>query len=79
VCACHCLPAQVDLVFYLGSIAAGWQAAIGNVAAGSLFAGLQSLGAVGLNAGVAAAIGGGAAAGTALGTELDTNVRIVNL
>jgi len=64
-----------------GSIAAAWQAAMGNVAAGSMFAGLQSLGAVGLNAGVAAAIGGGAAAGTAIGTEaeVDTNVLIVDL
>ena len=54
---------------------------MGNVAAGSMFAGLQSLGAVGLNAGVAAAIGGGAAAGTAIGTEaeVDTNVLIVDL
>ena len=56
---------------------------MGNVAAGSLFAGLQSLGAVGLNAGVAAAIGGGAAVRTAVGQEtvvqVNPNVRIVDL
>ena len=56
---------------------------MGNVAAGSLFAGLQSLGAVGLNAGVAAAIGGGAAVRTAVGQEtvaqVNPNVRIIDL
>ncbi len=50
------------------SIAAGIQSGIGNVAAGSLFAFFQSLGASGILAstavagGTAAAIGGGAAA-----------------
>ncbi|KAG8822067.1 hypothetical protein FRC17_009661 [Serendipita sp. 399] len=34
-----------------GSLAAAWQSAIGNVAAGSIFAGLQSMGAVGALAG----------------------------
>jgi hypothetical protein len=52
-----------------GSIAAGWQAGIGNVAAGSLFSVLQSAGMGGFGTGiitaVASAIGGalGAAAG----------------
>jgi len=60
-----------------GSVAAGWQATIGNVVAGSAFAGLQSLGAVGLSAGVAAACGVGVAAVTAWLTHSD--VTIINL
>ena len=41
-----------------GSVAAGWQATIGNVAGGSLFAALQSVGAAGgLSWGTTAAVG----------------------
>jgi hypothetical protein len=49
----------------LGTIAAGWQAAIGNVAAGSLFALLQSVGmvhAVTIPVVGVAVVGGGAVA-----------------
>ena len=42
-----------------GSLAAGIQSGIGNVVAGSLFATAQSVGAVGLAQGTAAAIPGG--------------------
>jgi len=46
-----------------GSLAAGWQASIGNVVAGSVFSGLQSVGA-GAGVGLAAkAVGGVAGAG----------------
>jgi len=44
-----------------GSVAAGVQSVIGNVAAGSAFAALQSIGAAGLTCGAKAAIGGVAA------------------
>ena len=58
-----------------GTVAAGWQATIGNVAAGSLFATLQSAGAAGLSWGTTAAVGAtasavGAAAGAAGGAAL---------
>jgi len=42
-----------------GSAAAAWQASIGNVAAASLFAFLQSFGAAGIGAAVPAAAGAG--------------------
>merc|ERR1711962_1598414 len=49
-----------------GTMAAGWQASIGNVAAGSLFSSLQSVGA-GAGVGVAVkAVGGALGAGTYL-------------
>jgi len=50
-----------------GSIAAAWQASIGNVAAGSIFAACQSAGAVGISAATSAAIG---SAGAAVGSGL---------
>ena len=46
-----------------GSMAAAWQASIGNVVAGSLFASFQSIGAVGIGLKGAAAGATGAAAG----------------
>ena len=50
-----------------GSAAAGWQASIGNVAAGSLFATCQSAGAAGMASTTYAAVGSaGAAVGAAL-------------
>jgi len=56
------ITADTYIIFVEGSIAAWWHAAIGNVATGSLFAGLQSLGAVGLSVGVPAAFGAAVAA-----------------
>jgi len=50
-----------------GSIAAAWQATIGNVAAGSFFAACQSAGAAGISATTSAAIG---SAGAAVGSGL---------
>ncbi|KAH7098497.1 hypothetical protein BKA62DRAFT_367528 [Auriculariales sp. MPI-PUGE-AT-0066] len=66
-----------------GSAAAGWQAAIGNVARGSIFAALQSAGAVGgfsLTAALAAGAGTGAGdrllAALAASSEQDLQVNI---
>ena len=57
-----------------GSIAAGVQSAIGNVAAGSIFAGLQSVGAAGMSASTQAAIvGAGATIGALFGKTKDEN------
>ena len=48
-----------------GSIAAGWQASIGNVVAGSMFAACQSAGAAGISAGTAWLFGAGTGAAAA--------------
>jgi len=71
---CSCLP---HLFLLQGSIAARWQATMGNVPGGSLFLTLRSLSAVGLNARAAVGIGGGAALAAALRTWRE--VRIINL
>lgn len=73
----NCITADAYMVVVQGSLAAMWHAAIGNVAAGSLFAGLQYLGAVGLSAGVLVACGAGTAVCAALVAEAE--VRIINL
>lgn len=52
----------------VGSLAAGIQAGIGNVAAGSVFAGLTSAGAGGAALGVAQGVGAGVAAAVAGGS-----------
>ena len=55
-----------------GSAAAAWQASIGNVAAGSFFASLQSAGAVGIAASTSAGVGAaGAAVGAGLGAAAE--------
>lgn len=65
-------PAALALVGFgssgvaVGSIAAGVQAGIGNVAAGSAFAALQSIGAAGVATSTVATAAGAAGAGAAL-------------
>ena len=55
----------------IGSVAAGMQAGIGNVIAGSIFAGAQAAGATGAIPAVGVAIGGGVGGATAyVGSKL---------
>ena len=58
-----------------GSATAAWQASIGNVAAGSLFALLQSFGAAGIGAAVPAVAGAGAGGLTAAGMAAHHHVQ----
>lgn len=62
-----------------GSVAAAWQATIGNVVAGSLFATLQSVGVLGLSGGAVAAVGvGGGVVGAATATGVATMALATN-